>query len=58
MWDHATTKVIDFSHAPGGGNVLYLDGHVEYLRYPANRFPFTVDSARTLGRYGHPFDGV
>lgn len=57
MWDHATTKVIDYSHVPGGGNVLYLDGHVEYLKYPADRFPFTVDSARTLGRYGRPFDG-
>ncbi|MBM3289838.1 MAG: DUF1559 domain-containing protein [Candidatus Hydrogenedentes bacterium] len=57
MWDHATTKVIDFSHVPGGGNVLYLDGHVEFVKYPAVRFPFTVDSARTLGRYGRPFDG-
>lgn len=57
MWDHVTAKVIDFSHAPGGGNVLYLDGHVEFLRYPASRFPMTVDSARTLGRYNKPFDG-
>ena len=58
MWDHATTKTIDFSHLPGGGNVLYLDGHVEYLRYPNERFPMTPDSARTLGRYGKPFDGI
>jgi prepilin-type N-terminal cleavage/methylation domain-containing protein/prepilin-type processing-associated H-X9-DG protein len=50
-------KVIDFSHAPGGGNVLYLDCHVEFLRYPGARFPMTVDSARTLGRYNRPFDG-
>lgn len=57
MWDHVSTKVIDFSHAPGGGNVLYLDGHVEFLKYPNERFPFTVDSGRTLGRYGKPFDG-
>ncbi|MBI2435481.1 MAG: hypothetical protein HYV26_21725, partial [Candidatus Hydrogenedentes bacterium] len=57
MWDHATTKVIDFSHAPGGGNVLYLDGHVTFLKYPDARFPMSVDSARTLGRYGKPFDG-
>jgi prepilin-type N-terminal cleavage/methylation domain-containing protein/prepilin-type processing-associated H-X9-DG protein len=57
MWDHASAKVEDFSHVPGGGNVLYLDGHVEYLRYPNTRFPMTVDSARTLGRYGKPFDG-
>lgn len=23
-----------FNHIPGGSNVLYLDGHVEFLRYP------------------------
>jgi prepilin-type N-terminal cleavage/methylation domain-containing protein/prepilin-type processing-associated H-X9-DG protein len=57
MWDHCSTKAIDFSHVPGGGNVLYLDGHVDFLRYPAEIFPFTQDSARTLGRYGKPFDG-
>ncbi|GMV99598.1 MAG: hypothetical protein AMXMBFR84_07370 [Candidatus Hydrogenedentota bacterium] len=58
MWDHATTKVIDFSHVPGGGNVLYLDGHCSFVRYPATRFPMSIDSARTLGRYGKPFDGI
>ncbi len=58
MWDHASTKTIDFSHVPGGGNVLYLDGHAEFLIYPSDRFPFTEDSARTLGRYGKPFDGI
>lgn len=57
MWDHASTKVADFSHVPGGGNVLYLDGHVGFVKYPSNQFPFTIDSARTLGRYGRPFDG-
>jgi prepilin-type N-terminal cleavage/methylation domain-containing protein/prepilin-type processing-associated H-X9-DG protein len=58
MWDHVSTKVIDFSHSPGGGNVLYLDGHVEFQRFPNERFPFTEDSSRTMGRYGKPFDGV
>jgi prepilin-type processing-associated H-X9-DG protein len=58
MWDHVSVKTVDFSHAPGGGNVLYLDGHVEFLKYPNARFPFTQDSARTFGRYGKPFDGV
>jgi prepilin-type processing-associated H-X9-DG protein len=24
-----------FNHAPGGSNVLFLDGHVEFVRYPA-----------------------
>lgn len=23
-----------FNHLPGGGNVLYMDGHVEFVRYP------------------------
>lgn len=26
--------VEDFNHAPGGSNVLYMDGHVEFIRYP------------------------
>jgi len=25
----------EFNHAPSGGNILYLDGHVEYTKYPA-----------------------
>ncbi len=24
-----------FNHVPGGGNVLYMDGHVAFLRYPS-----------------------
>lgn len=57
MWDHISTKVQDFAHVPGGGNVLYLDGHVEFLKYPSSRFPMTQDSARIFGRYNRPFDG-
>jgi prepilin-type N-terminal cleavage/methylation domain-containing protein/prepilin-type processing-associated H-X9-DG protein len=26
----------DFNHIPGGCNVLYMDGHVEFVRYVAN----------------------
>lgn len=57
LWDHITTLVKDFSHVPGGGNVLYLDGHAEFLSYPSSRFPMTEDSARIFGRYNRPFDG-
>lgn len=40
MWDHASTQEgapdpTDFNHIPGGSNILYLDGHVGYVRYPA-----------------------
>jgi prepilin-type N-terminal cleavage/methylation domain-containing protein/prepilin-type processing-associated H-X9-DG protein len=30
-----------FNHMPGGGNVLYMDGHVEFKKYPADDFPIT-----------------
>ena len=42
---------------PGGGNVLYLDGHVNFIKYPADEFPMTETSARIFGRYDRPFDG-
>jgi len=37
-----------FAHIPGGCNVLHLDGHVEFIRYPG-KFPVTAASA-VLGR--------
>ncbi len=55
LWDHVTTEVISFSHIPGGINCLYLDGHVDFLRYPSV-FPATHDHARSSGRYGHNFN--
>jgi len=30
-----------FSHMPGGANVLYMDGHVEFMRYPSDKHPCT-----------------
>ena len=58
MWDHISTLAKDFNHVPGGANVLYLDGHVEFLTYPNVRFPATPDSARTFGRYNRGFNGI
>lgn len=34
QYDNATPTTQDFNHIPGGANVLYMDGHVEFLRYP------------------------
>ncbi|MFO7775890.1 MAG: hypothetical protein R6W89_08840, partial [Candidatus Hydrogenedentota bacterium] len=31
-----------FNHVPGGANVLYMDGHVEFRRYPAEDHPVDV----------------
>ncbi len=41
MYDYTSTLAINYNHVPGGSNVLYLDGHVEFLRFPAS-FPVTT----------------
>ena len=41
MADLSTTTVGQFNHVPGGGNVLFLDGHVEFFRYPGPGFVST-----------------
>lgn len=35
MYDSLAQRVVDFNHIPGGSNVLYMDGHVDFLRYPS-----------------------
>jgi prepilin-type N-terminal cleavage/methylation domain-containing protein/prepilin-type processing-associated H-X9-DG protein len=37
MWDPFSASVGQFNHAPGGSNVLYMDGHVEFLRYGSDK---------------------
>ena len=34
MSDGVATRASAFSHVPGGANVLYMDGHVAFIRYP------------------------
>ena len=36
--DLTATDPTLFSHIPGGSNILYLDGHVEFERYPGKGF--------------------
>ncbi|MCC6489740.1 MAG: DUF1559 domain-containing protein [Candidatus Hydrogenedentes bacterium] len=41
---------VDFSHIPGGSNVLYMDGHVEFLKYSEDgEAPVNGNSARGIG---------
>lgn len=43
MWDTARANdgtagkldINEFNHVPGGANTLYLDGHVEFVKFPA-----------------------
>ncbi len=38
-----------FNHKPGGGNVLYMDGHAEWVKYETNgRFPINAGMAAIL----------
>jgi len=39
IWDIVSTVIADFNHVPGGSNVLYMDGHVEFQRYPGKEHP-------------------
>jgi prepilin-type N-terminal cleavage/methylation domain-containing protein/prepilin-type processing-associated H-X9-DG protein len=36
MFDLVTTDVSYFNHVPGGANILFMDGHVEFERYQQN----------------------
>ena len=38
MADLVATSVELYNHVPGGGNVLFMDGHVEFIRYPGTGF--------------------
>ena len=41
--NHRSAVVAEFSHVPGGGNILYLDGHVEFVKYPG-KYPYDARS--------------
>ncbi len=57
MWDtfgfdpQNTAGESVFNHIPGGCNVLYMDGHVAFIRFPT-QFPI-VDDAGVLRENGH-----
>jgi prepilin-type processing-associated H-X9-DG protein len=54
MWDRVPLYEDEFSHTrPAGGNVLHMDGHVEFVKYSyynhPNFFPITRISAELFG---------
>jgi prepilin-type processing-associated H-X9-DG protein len=61
MWDMVTGRVRDegpinpelgvvgFNHVPGGANTLYMDGHVEFNKYPSGKFPAHSAAASAIG---------
>jgi prepilin-type N-terminal cleavage/methylation domain-containing protein/prepilin-type processing-associated H-X9-DG protein len=51
MFDSVTTDTAQFNHVPGGCNVLYMDGHVEFLKYPSE-YPVCTTWAWLVGNAG------
>jgi prepilin-type N-terminal cleavage/methylation domain-containing protein/prepilin-type processing-associated H-X9-DG protein len=58
--EYAINNVINMNHAPGGSNVLYMDGHVEFKRlkevpvHPGNPFTYAMPHANdgTFDQWG------
>lgn len=49
LWDVVADEASHFNHVPGGSNVLYMDGHVQFLKYGGpNGREFPVNEAGIL----------
>jgi prepilin-type N-terminal cleavage/methylation domain-containing protein/prepilin-type processing-associated H-X9-DG protein len=54
-WDSVSATVSNYNHVPGGSNVLYLDGHVAFIRYPGAA-PVNENVASLFGGVGELID--
>jgi prepilin-type N-terminal cleavage/methylation domain-containing protein/prepilin-type processing-associated H-X9-DG protein len=59
MWDRLSANISrdGFNHVPGGSNVLYLDGHVDFLRFPGDHpvtrtYAFFITQLKTAFIFG------
>ena len=50
MLDSVTAQPQNFNHVPGGGNVLFMDGHVEFMKYPGD-YPVSEEAAVLVDDY-------
>ena len=55
MFDLIPSDARFFNHVPGGANVLYMDGHVEFLRYPGEQ-PASRLVAKSIGAMPNALD--
>jgi prepilin-type N-terminal cleavage/methylation domain-containing protein/prepilin-type processing-associated H-X9-DG protein len=55
MYDLVATRPEYFNHVPGGSNVLYMDGHVAFLRYPSEA-PASELVANTITSMPHALE--
>lgn len=54
MSDLVAVTVQGFNHVPGGANVLYMDGHCEFIRYVpfSSKAPVSTGTAFVIGAIG------
>lgn len=50
MFDIISTDGVNFNHIPGGSNILYMDGHVAFIRYPEKQ-PINRITATLIGGF-------
>ena len=48
-WGSDGPGSVYFNHLPGGANVLYLDGHVQFQKYPDGKWPCHAAAANAVG---------
>jgi prepilin-type N-terminal cleavage/methylation domain-containing protein/prepilin-type processing-associated H-X9-DG protein len=66
MWDAYAPKIEGnenygiawFNHIPGGSNVLFMDGHAEWIPLKASRFPVGTLGFNSASLAGSPGGGV
>ena len=59
MWDAIAPGARMFNHVPGGCNVLFFDGHVDFLRYNESWGIFPVNEAGVqLHKANHMLNGT
>jgi len=51
MFDQMSTETAEFNHIPGGCNVLYMDGHVQFIKFgtQGGDFPLSLPFAMIVG---------
>ena len=48
--DKIQPNPVYYNHVPGGGNILYMDGHVEFAKYPG-QFPFDTATQEIIATF-------
>jgi len=50
--DYGPSLIVDeFNHVPGGSNVLFVDGHAEFVKYPSDTHWMLSEKSKQAGAY-------